>query len=255
MTTTDLFGSDQASPNQAPFALPASDGYSARPLSQPNGWHIVVPDGELLYIPQFFSEKVSNRTLEYLQEYEQGDWRRTNWKHLSPDAQRALRFKHIAWEQDHIRMYGQTHPLPRLTAWYGDPGAAYTYSGIPSEPKPWNAGLLYLRELIQNYSGHRFNSALLNWYRNGDDYLNWHTDDEKELGPNPTIASVNFGQTRDFQLRRTTDHQQKITIPLAHGTLLLMQGALQHHWQHAVPVRKRVTGSRFNLTFRWIHTA
>lgn len=253
MTTADLFSSTPEPQVQPSFALPAAPGYSVQALPDAPGWRVQVPDGELLYIPGFFNEKISNRTLQYLQEYEQGDWRNTDWKSLSPQALQALRFQHIDWEQDHIRMYGKTHPLPRLTAWYGDPGAAYTYSGIKSEPKPWNPCLLYLREHIERYSGARFNSVLLNWYRNGEDYLNWHTDDEKELGTNPTIASVNFGETRDFQLRRNSDHQQKITIALQHGTLLLMQGALQHHWEHAVPVRKRVAGSRFNLTFRLIH--
>ncbi len=252
----DLFATQEnAQAAICPIALPQQEGYSADFLPEHKGWRVQVPGGALLYVPQFFSEKISNRSLEYLQEYEQGDWQSTDWKSLSTAQLQALRFKNIAWEQDHIQIFGKTHPLPRLTAWYGDPGAAYTYSGIQSEPKPWNTGLLYMREQIQAISGARFNSVLLNWYRNGEDYLNWHADDEKELGSNPVIASINFGATRDFQLRRNSDHQQKITIPLEHGTLLLMQGALQHHWQHAVPVRKRVKTSRFNLTFRWIHPA
>jgi alkylated DNA repair dioxygenase AlkB len=91
---------------------------------------------------------------------------------------------------------------------------------------------------------------LLNWYRDGEDYLNWHSDDERALGENPTIASANFGETRDFVLRRKDDKAQKLVIPLKHGTLLVMSGSLQHFWEHAVPKRKKVSGSRFNLTFR-----
>src|SRR5690606_15717201 len=135
-------------------------------------------------------------------------------------------------------------PLPRLTAWYGDSGKSYTYSGIKSEPNEWNKGLLYLKQQIERVAGVEFNSVLLNWYRDGEDYLSWHADDEKELGLNPVIASVNFGETRDFFLRRNVDKSQKITIPLRHGTLLVMSGELQHHWQHSVPKRKRVDGSR-----------
>ena len=93
---------------------------------------------------------------------------------------------------------------------------------------------------------------LLNWYRNGEDHLHWHADDEAELGHNPCIASLNFGEARDFLLKRRDDGN-KLCIPLSHGSLLVMRGGLQHHWLHAVPKRKRVQGSRFNLTFRVIH--
>ena len=98
----------------------------------------------------------------------------------------------------------------------------------------------------------KFNSVLLNWYRNGNDHLNWHADDEKELGRNPTIASVNFGETRDFIVRRKDDRTRRLVLPLKHGTLLLMRGALQHHWEHSVPKRLEARRSRFNLTFRRI---
>ena len=93
----------------------------------------------------------------------------------------------------------------------------------------------------------------MNWYRNGDDYLNWHADDEKELGLNPTICSVNFGAKRDFILRMNDDNDIKITIPLTHGSLLLMSGELQHFWQHSVPKRKKINEMRINLTFRFIN--
>src|SRR5690606_5684989 len=124
------------------------------------------------------------------------DWRTAKWKMLSPEQLAAIRFTNIAWKQDSINMYGKTVPLPRLTAWYGDSGKSYTYSGIKSEPNEWNKGLLYLKHQIERVSSVEFNSVLLNWYRDGEDYLSWHADDEKELGLNPVIASVNFGETR-----------------------------------------------------------
>ena len=119
-------------------------------------------------------------------------------------------------------------------------------------PNEWNKDLLYLKEKIESFVGVEFNSVLLNWYRDGEDYLNWHADDEKELGLNPVIASINFGETRDFLIRKNDDPAKKLSIPLMHGTLLLVRGELQHYWQHCVPKRKGVRGSRFNLTFRRI---
>ena len=115
-----------------------------------------------------------------------------------------------------------------------------------------NEGLAYFKQRIEALTGLHFNSVLLNWYRNGEDHLHWHADDEAELGHNPCIASLNFGEARDFLLKRRDDGN-KLCIPLSHGSLLVMRGGLQHHWLHAVPKRKRVQGSRFNLTFRVIH--
>ena len=142
--------------------------------------------------------------------------------------------------------------LPRLSAWHGDSDRPYTYSRIQLQPQPWNSALDWLRDQLQAVTGVRFNSVLLNWYRSGDDHISWHTDAEPELGKNPMIASINFGETRRFLLRRSDDHQQKIEIPLKHGSLLVMSGALQHHWQHSVPKQAKIKNSRLNLTFRVI---
>ncbi|MGP5663045.1 alpha-ketoglutarate-dependent dioxygenase AlkB family protein, partial [Psychrobacter celer] len=98
-----------------------------------------------------------------------------------------------------------------------------------------------------------FNSVLLNWYRSGEDHISWHTDAEPELGKDPMIASINFGESRRFLLRLQDDHKCKIEIPLHHGSVLVMAGALQHHWQHSVPKQKKVKGSRVNMTFRTIY--
>jgi alkylated DNA repair dioxygenase AlkB len=244
----DLF--DEHSPLL--FDMPKGDGYSAEPLECHDGYRILVPNGELLYVEHFFDKKVSDRTVEYFLENDNVDWRTTRWKDLSADELSSVHFKNVNWKQDIIKLYGKTIPLPRLTAWYGDGGKSYTYSGIKSMPNEWNKGLLYLKEKIESFVGVEFNSVLLNWYRDGEDYLNWHADDEKELGVNPVIVSANFGETRDFLLKRNDDPSKKLMIPLKHGTLLLMRGELQHYWQHSVPKRKGVRGSRFNLTFRRI---
>jgi alkylated DNA repair dioxygenase AlkB len=238
-----------------PFELPASDGYSIQRLDELDAYRIIVPNGELLYVERYFSAKISDRSVEYFQENDTIDWRQAKWKELTPEQFSQIQFTNILWKQDNIKLYGKTIPLPRLTAWYGDPDKSYTYSGIISRPNAWNKGLLYLKQETERCAGVEFNSVLLNWYRDGEDYLNWHADNEKELGRNPIIGSVNFGETRDFVLRRNDDNSQKIVLPLKHGTLLVMSGELQHFWQHSVPKRKRVEGSRFNLTFRRINAS
>ncbi len=257
MTAPDLFASSDSDhepdkPSSDPFQLPQADGYVVRWNAAFRGYEITVPDGELIYVESFFNLRISNRSLEYFQENDQVDWQTTDWPTLSPEAFARIAFTNIRWRQDRIRLYGKERPLPRLTAWYGDDARSYTYSGITSRPNPWNKGLLYLKERVEALAGTGFNSVLLNWYRDGNDHLGWHADDEKELGRDPVIASVNFGETRDFFVRRKDDHRKKLVLPLKHGSLLLMRGALQHHWEHSVPKRARVKTSRFNLTFRQI---
>jgi alkylated DNA repair dioxygenase AlkB len=238
-----------------PFVLPSNDGYGSTWNSRWNGFDIFVPGGEIFYSEKFFERSISDRTYEYLQESDQIDWRSTKWREVPPEEVGNVRFKNIKWKQDWISFYGKRRPLPRLTSWYGDPGKSYTYSGIRSEPNEWNKGLLYIRGAIERYAGVKFNSVLLNWYRDGQDSLSWHSDDEKELGDVPIIASANFGAERDFIIRRKDDNKQKIIFPMRHGTLMLMRGELQKYWEHSVPKRKNVRGSRFNLTFRRIDPA
>jgi len=107
----------------------------------------------------------------------------------------------IAWRQDSITLYGKTHPLPRLQAWYADPGLDYTYSRIKLEPLPWSELLLQIKKQVEDLSGHQFNSVLCNLYRDGRDKNSWHRDNEPELGTNPVIASLSFGEARKFSLR------------------------------------------------------
>jgi len=235
-----------------PVALPAGSGYGACWNDARQGYDIVVPDGELFYAKHFFSAEVADRCVEYLQANDTLDATTARWKQLTQEELDRIHFTNINWRQEYIQMFGKRHALPRLTAWYGDAGKYYTYSNITMPPNPWNKGLFCLKQQKEQYAGSSFNSVLLNWYRDGEDHMHWHADDEPELGRNPVIASVNFGLSRDFVIRRNDDHKQKIVLPLGHGTLLIMRGALQHFWQHAVPKRKRVRGSRFNLTFRCI---
>jgi alkylated DNA repair dioxygenase AlkB len=245
----DLFDNTE---RQLPFEIPKDSEYAANWDESLRGYRISVPNGEIFYAEKFFDSKISNRTVEYFQENFSCDWQSDAWKALVRGDLSLIGFKNIKWKQDSIKLYGKVIPLPRLTSWYGDTGRSYTYSGITSAPNEWNKGLLYLKREIENCAGVEFNSVLLNWYRDGEDYLNWHSDDEKELGDNPVIASANFGETRDFVVRRKDDKTKKIALPLGHGTLLLMQGELQHYWEHSVPKRMKVNGSRFNLTFRSI---
>lgn len=189
---------------------------------------IKLEDAELLYHPAFFNKAESDRIFKTLLES-------------------------IEWKQDKIIMYGKELPLPRLSAWYGDNNKPYTYSGITLNPLPWTDELLRIKEKIEAVAQVTFSSVLLNRYRDGQDYVGWHTDAEKELGKNPVIGSVNFGATRKFQLRRIDNHKDKFEVELKHGTFLVMAGTMQHYWQHQVPKTALKIGERVNLTFRVIN--
>lgn len=251
----DLFSSleEHTLPISPPLHLPDELDCSWRWDEELGVFFIHIPDGELIYAEDFFTKKISDRSVQYFMENDTLDPKNTHWSEVDGEQLKDIQFKNIAWANESIKLYGKEIPLPRFTAWYGDDGMDYTYSGIKSRPVSWNEGLRYLKECVEQVAQQRFNSVLLNWYRDGQDYLNWHADDEKELGKNPVIASVNFGETRDFVLRRNSNPKQKISVPLKHGSLLIMRGAIQHHWQHSVPKRAKVKKSRFNLTFRNIH--
>lgn len=148
------------------------------------------------------------------------------------------------WRQDKISMHGKTHNLPRLHCWYGD--REYSWSGVRMKPVQWSRAMSELRILVAGATGAKLNSALANLYRNGDDTVGWHADDEPGVGE--TIASVSLGETRDFCMRRK-DGKQKITIPLTSGSLLVMSGRTQELWEHSLP-RRASTGARINVTFR-----
>lgn len=158
----------------------------------------------------------------------------------------------IEWQQDEIKLFGKIHDVPRLTALYGNADKPYTYSGITMQPKAWLPELLEIKKKIETVARVDFTTVLLNLYRNGQDSMGWHSDDEKELGLNPVIASVSFGASRIFKLQHKTDKHLKQSVELANGSLLLMQGQTQHYWKHAVPKTSKIVGPRINLTFRII---
>ena len=213
-----------------------------------NQENILLEEAKLIFIPQFFTPSVSDQFLTNLT-------------------------KIRAWQQGEITMFGKRVLEPRLTAWYGDEGKSYTYSGKKQEPIAWDETLLLIKNEIEKtllqkkyadflnqqtpsrYSRDRsvFNSVLCNFYRNGSDSMGYHSDNERELGQNPLIASVNFGESRRFLLRRKDDTTKKHELILSHGSLLIMGGAMQHHWQHAVPKEPKRTQPRINLTFRHIY--
>lgn len=158
----------------------------------------------------------------------------------------------IAWCQDAMRLGARQIALPRLTAWYGDPGATYSYSGIRNVPLPWTNELDQLRRRVEGIAEEAFNSVLLNLYRGGQDSMGWHSDDEGGLSS--VIASLSLGATRTFQLRRKAPPRDAISMRLASGSLLLMTGDTQRQWLHRVP-KEPAAGERINLTFRCVFSA
>ncbi len=187
-----------------------------------------LPDADLLLIENFFSKEESDVLYEKL-------------------------MKNINWMETKITVYGKEHDTPRLTAWYGDAGKDYTYSGLKMDPFPWNQDLLFIKEKIDHEAGVNFNSVLLNLYRSGKDSVGWHRDNEKEFGTNPVIASVSFGETRPFHLKhKFKKDMDKVIIPLTHGSLLIMKGKTQHYWEHQIPKTAKDISPRINLTFRII---
>jgi alkylated DNA repair dioxygenase AlkB len=210
---------------------------------------ITLPDAELLFIENFYTPSVS-------------------------DAFFAQLSAELAWNQGIITIFGKKIGEPRLTAWYGDVGKNYTYSGKLQEPLMWHNALILIKNKVEKTIAEqlnnsfnselnsqlkselntefKFNSVLCNYYRNGQDSMGFHSDNEKELGLNPIIASVNFGESRRFIFRRRDDKTIKHELILTHGSLLVMSGAMQHHWVHAVPKEPKKTKPRINLTFRHI---
>lgn len=243
--------SDYKNNDNLPFIIPSKDGYCIKRNDSLKGYDIKIPHGELFYTEDFFNKKISDRSVEYFLENNTIDSNITNWRDFEKEKLESIQFKNILWQHDKINMYGKEIFVPRYSAWYGDTNKSYTYSGITLQAKKWNKGLLYIKHKIEDTLNLKFNSVLLNWYRDGDDHMGWHADDEKELGKNPIIASVNFGEERDFLLK-SNETDEKISIPLKHGTLLIMSGELQHYWKHSVPKRKKRKNARFNLTFRTI---
>jgi alkylated DNA repair dioxygenase AlkB len=153
------------------------------------------------------------------------------------------------WRADTVVVYGKRYLQPRLTAWYGE--ASYTYSGLTLQPLPLTPLLEQLRTAVEQATGRRYNSVLLNYYRDGADSMGMHSDDEPELGPEPVIASLSYGATRTFILRHKRS-KRTVKLDLTDGSLLLMAGTLQAHWQHGINKTAKLVGPRLNLTFRFV---
>lgn len=185
------------------------------------------------YRPNFLAERQADRWLQRL------------WGELK-------------WRRQEITLFGRRIMQPRLIAWYGDPDAVYAYSGLTLQPLPWHPLLLELKDRLEAATGGRFNSTLANAYRDGRDSMGWHSDDEKELGSAPLIASVSLGEERRFLVR--PKHRPAGTRPasqgmtLGHGSLLLMRGDSQRLYQHSLPRTRRPIGLRINLTYRLVAT-
>lgn len=161
----------------------------------------------------------------------------------------------LAWQQPLVTVYGKQHRTPRLTCWVADPGCLYRYSGLQQQIHPWTRELEQLRELLHHQLGVRFNSLLLNRYRDGADRMGWHADDEPELDDQAPIASLSLGVARDLRFRPRRGPESAFALNLGDGDLLVMDPPSQRHWQHALPPRARVVAERVNLTFRVIRPA
>lgn len=196
-------------------------------LFHSSGKNLLPFQGETIFYPEFLEKKSADYFFQNLKE-------------------------NLYWKQEPIKLFGKIVMQPRLTALYGNPDIPYGYSGIVMQAFPWTQELEELKNLIEEKAGQEFTHVLCNYYRDGQDSMGWHRDNEPVLGKNPCIASLTFGATRNFQLRHYETKGHKLDIPLSHGSLLLMKGESQHHWEHQLPKTKKVLGARINLTFRKI---
>ncbi|CAI3793407.1 alpha-ketoglutarate-dependent dioxygenase AlkB family protein [Rheinheimera sp. MM224] len=188
--------------------------------------HFVLPQAELLFWPRWLSPEQAERCYQQL-------------------AQQ------LNWQQPAIKIFGKAVLIPRQQVWMGDPHCSYKYSGVLFEPEPWHPLVRQLTDRVNQLCQTRFNSVLLNWYADGQQHMGWHSDDEAELGQDPQIASLSLGQPRFFDLKHKNLGTQ-LKLELGHGSLLLMAGQCQQHWQHRVPKMASAIEGRINLTFREI---
>ncbi|WP_299681382.1 alpha-ketoglutarate-dependent dioxygenase AlkB [uncultured Dokdonia sp.] len=161
-------------------------------------------------------------------------------------------YKETPWQQDDIKVFGKVHPQPRLTALYATNNIPYSYSNITMHPHSFTFALSEIKKKVEIITNTTFTTCLLNLYRDGKDSNGWHADDEKELGKNPTIASVSLGASRVFKLRDKKAKSSVHSMSLEHGSLLLMKDETQHNWQHQIPKTSKFVEPRINLTFRTI---
>ncbi|MES3006423.1 MAG: alpha-ketoglutarate-dependent dioxygenase AlkB [Pseudomonadota bacterium] len=189
---------------------------------------IDLKDATVMYFPEAFSVMEADTLLDYC-------------------------LHQLPWRQDALTIAGKRIPIPRLQNWFGDSGARYAYSGLALTPLPWTAPLLRVRQRAEALAGQSFNAVLANYYRDGKDSVGWHSDDERELGLHPVIASVSLGVTRVFEMKHAHDKSMPtLRLPLTHGSVLIMAGGTQEYWRHQLPKDVALTLPRVNLTFRKI---
>lgn len=189
---------------------------------------IELQGANLLYLEDFLSNEQADKLFDKLLHYEQ-------------------------WRQDHIKIFGKEILQPRLTALFSDNNNAYTYSGLTMHPEIFPSYLTRIKERSEEICEQSFNACLANLYRDGQDSMGWHADDEKELGTNPVIASVSIGEPRMFHLKHRNNKNLTYKKRLQHGSLLVMKGDTQKFWKHQLPKTKKQIGPRINLTFRKIY--
>lgn len=233
-----------------PIQFPSDESYVMQHELATHSSRLFMPHGELHFLPSFLNASEADNYLAYLIDNQDFSFdAKIDWRNIDPNL---LQWKNIVWKHEAIRMFGKMVMQPRFTAWYGDEGKSYTYSGLKMNPLPWNDGLFQLKTKIEELVQSSFNSVLLNFYRDGNDHMGWHSDNEPELGKNPIIASLNLGASRRFLFRRNSNHTEKVEVSLNHGSLLLMKGQTQHFWQHSLPKQAKSNSIRINLTFRTI---
>ena len=162
-------------------------------------------------------------------------------------------YQEIPWSQPQITLFGKTHPIPRQQCWMGDEHASYSYSNLQMKPKPWTDTVTFIKRFVETICNTTFNSVLINLYRDGNDSNGWHSDNEKELGTHPLIASFNLGESRAFKLKNKTT-KELYAYQLDAGDLLIMKKGVQAEWLHTIPKTKKVKQPRINLTFRSIYS-
>lgn len=160
--------------------------------------------------------------------------------------------KEIKWLQKSHNNEGKIVDLPRLTANYGE--KSYDYSGLVFNPEPWTDFLVDLKAIAEKLASEQFNALVLQYYRDGNDRVNWHSDDDLCVGTNPVIVSISFGESRGFWVRHKTNHDERYKLTLHSGDIVIMQGDMQHVYVHKVPIEKDKTEARINLTFRKVVT-
>jgi alkylated DNA repair dioxygenase AlkB len=186
-----------------------------------------LPDADIQYLPHFLASAEATHYFTALRE--QADW-----------------------QEEEIKVFGKTYAQPRLTALYGNNGKPYRYSNITMVPAVFGPELLQIKKKVEEQIQVVFTTCLLNLYRDGRDSNGWHADNERELGPNPVIASVSLGAERYFHLKHNSLPKERYKLRLGHGSLLLMKGPTQHCWKHQIPKTAQPVAERINLTFRVI---